>query len=89
MLLMQIYVEDIIVGATNESLCEEFSYCKQKEFEMSMMGEFNFLSWLKNQANQECYFYKPREVCKKTCEKVQIVRCQDNWSTNEHFNKTW
>ena len=40
MLLVQIYVDDIIFGATNVSLCEEFSKCS--EFEMSMMGELKF-----------------------------------------------
>ena len=42
MLLVQIYVDDIIFGATNISLCEEFSKCMHNEFEMSMMGELNF-----------------------------------------------
>ena len=43
MLLVQIYVDDIIFGATNVSLCEEFCKCMHNEFEMSMMGELNFL----------------------------------------------
>ena len=38
MLLVQIYVDDIIFGATNVFLCEEFSKCMHSEFEMSMMG---------------------------------------------------
>ncbi|KAL6316730.1 hypothetical protein AAG906_020414 [Vitis piasezkii] len=42
MLLVQIYVDDIIFGATNVSLCEEFSKCMHSEFEMSMMRELNF-----------------------------------------------
>ena len=42
MLLVQIYVDDIIFGATNVSLYEEFSKCMHSEFEMSMMGELNF-----------------------------------------------
>ena len=37
-LLIQIYVDDIIFGATNELLCKEFSSIMQNEFEMSMMG---------------------------------------------------
>ena len=41
-LLVQIYVDDIIFGATNDSLCKEFSNDMQSEFEMSMMGELNF-----------------------------------------------
>ena len=42
LLIVQIYVDDIIFGSTNETLCKEFSCCMQKEFEMSMMGELNF-----------------------------------------------
>ena len=42
MLLVQIYIDDVIFGATNVSLCEEFSKCMHSEFEISMMGELNF-----------------------------------------------
>jgi hypothetical protein len=41
-LLVQIYVDDIIFGATNENLCKEFATSMQGEFEMSMMGELTF-----------------------------------------------
>ena len=36
-LIVQIYVNDIIFGATNVSLCEEFAKSMHSEFEMSMM----------------------------------------------------
>ena len=39
---MQIYVDDIIFGATNQGLCERFTKKMQNEFEMSMMGELTF-----------------------------------------------
>ncbi|WP_374695567.1 reverse transcriptase domain-containing protein [Areca yellow leaf disease phytoplasma] len=42
LLVVQIYVDDIIFGATNEILCQEFAKLMQGEFEMSMMGELNF-----------------------------------------------
>nr|KYP60011.1 Retrovirus-related Pol polyprotein from transposon TNT 1-94 [Cajanus cajan] len=38
-IIVQIYVDDIIFGATNDDLCQEFSKPMQDEFEMSMMGE--------------------------------------------------
>ena len=41
-LIVQIYVDDIIFGSTNASLCKEFSKLMQEEFEMSMMGELKF-----------------------------------------------
>ena len=37
MLLVQIYVDDIIFGSTNEKLCEKFSALMQSKYEMSMM----------------------------------------------------
>jgi len=41
-LIMQVYVDDIIFGSTNKSLCEDFVHKMQEEFEMSMMGELNY-----------------------------------------------
>ena len=41
-IVVQIYIDDIIFGATNESLCENFSKCMHSEFEMNMMGKLNF-----------------------------------------------
>ena len=41
-IIVQIYVDDIIFGATNESLCKDFSDLMKSEFEMNMMGEFKF-----------------------------------------------
>ena len=40
-MIVQVYVDDIIFGATHENLCNEFSKM-MSEFEMSMMGELNF-----------------------------------------------
>lgn len=40
-ILVKIYVDDIIFGSTNKSLCEEFSSIMQGEFEMSMMDTLN------------------------------------------------
>ena len=39
---MQIYVDDIIFGSTNEKVCQRFSKLIQSEYEMSMMGELSF-----------------------------------------------
>ena len=42
LLIVQIYVDDIIFGATNKSLTKEFAILMSNEFEMSMMGELNY-----------------------------------------------
>ena len=49
-LVVQIYVDDVIFGSTNASLCKEFSKLMQDEFEMSMMGELKL--FLGIQVNQ-------------------------------------
>ena len=42
LLIVQICVDDIIFGATNESLCKKFASSMQNKFEISMMGELKF-----------------------------------------------
>ena len=37
--MMQIYVDDIIFGSTNQDFCEEFGKMMASEFEMSMIRE--------------------------------------------------
>jgi hypothetical protein len=50
-LIVQIYVDDIIFGITNESLCKNFVKHIQDELEMNMMRELNFI--LRSQIKQE------------------------------------
>jgi hypothetical protein len=40
--ICQIYVDDIIFGSTNKSICEEFSRIMIQKFKMSMMGELKY-----------------------------------------------
>jgi hypothetical protein len=40
--VLQIYIDDIIFGSTNQDFCEEFGKMKTNEFEMSMIGEFSY-----------------------------------------------
>jgi len=56
-LLVQIYVDDIIFGATNDSLCKEFSNDMQSVFEMSMMGELNFFLGLQIKQTKKWNLY--------------------------------
>jgi len=41
-ILVQVYVDDIIFGFTNEEMCETFVEVMKSEFEMSMLREMNF-----------------------------------------------
>jgi len=59
-ILVQIYVDDIIFGATNDSLCEEFVAVMQEEFEMSMMEELSFFLGLQvKQLEDGIFLAKP------------------------------
>ncbi|RVX02267.1 Copia protein [Vitis vinifera] len=64
MLLVQIYVDDIIFGATNDSRCEDFSKCMHSEFEMSMMGELNFFLGLQIKQLKEGTFINQAKYIK-------------------------
>ncbi|WCJ26514.1 Retrovirus-related Pol polyprotein from transposon RE1 [Euphorbia peplus] len=68
-LIAQVYVDDIIFGATNESLCREFSNHMKAEFEMSMMGELTFFLGLQIKQSNDGVFINQakytREVLKK------------------------
>ena len=41
-LVIQIYVDDIIFGSTNDKLCKEFANIMTKEFEMSHKGQLSY-----------------------------------------------
>jgi len=70
-ILVQLYVDDIIFGATNETLCEDFSKLMQTKFEMSMMEELMFFLGLQKIANKQWNLHSPNQVCEKTSKEVQ------------------
>ena len=41
-LVVQVYVDDIIFGSTNDQLVSKFTNLMESEFEMSMVGELKF-----------------------------------------------
>ena len=41
-ILVQIYVNDIIFGSTDEKLCKKFAKLMQSKYEMSMMGKLTY-----------------------------------------------
>nr|GFB78175.1 putative ribonuclease H-like domain-containing protein [Tanacetum cinerariifolium] len=41
-ILVQVYMDDIIVGSSNPQLCREFEALMHEKFQMSSMGELNF-----------------------------------------------
>ncbi|KAI3813979.1 hypothetical protein L1987_18717 [Smallanthus sonchifolius] len=55
-LLVQIYVDDIIFGSTNEGLCKEFEGVMKSKFEMSAMGELSFFLGLQINQKEDGFF---------------------------------
>ena len=52
-ILVQIYVDDIIFGSTNDALCKEFEEVMKKQFEMSALGEMTFFLGLQVRQNSK------------------------------------
>jgi len=68
-LIVQIYVDNIIFGSTNEKLCKDFESYMKNEFEMSMMSELNYFLGLQiKQKSDEIFINQAkytRELIKK------------------------
>lgn len=76
-LIVQIYVDDIIFGATNESLCKEFAKCMQEEFEMSMMGELNFFLGLQIKQTRDGIFINQSKYTKDLLKRFGMEHVKD------------
>ena len=68
-LLVQIYVDDIIFGSTDNSLCKGFASIMQGEFEMSMMGELAFFLGLQIKQMENGTFISQSKYCKEVLQK--------------------
>jgi len=74
---VQIYVDDIIFGSTNGSLCKEFSKMMQDEFEMSMMEELKFLLGIQiNQCKDGVYVHQSKYT-KELLKKFKLEECKE------------
>ena len=63
LLIVQIYVDDIIFGATHNDLCDNFLKLMRSEFEMSKMGKLNFFLGLQiKQASNETMIRQQKYV---------------------------
>ena len=71
-ILVQVYVDDIIFGSTNESLCEQFVATMQGEFEMFMMEELNFFLGLQAKQCEHGIFLCQAEYCRELLKKFNM-----------------
>jgi hypothetical protein len=63
-LIAQIYVDDIIFGATLDSQAHEFSKEMKREFDMSMIGELNYFLGLQVKQTSERIFISQSKYAK-------------------------
>nr|GEY92091.1 uncharacterized mitochondrial protein AtMg00810-like [Tanacetum cinerariifolium] len=62
-LLVQIYVDDIIFGATNKDLCKSFKKLMKDKFQMSSMGELTFFLGLQvKQKKDGIFIYQDKYI---------------------------
>jgi len=74
---VQIYVDDIIFGATQDSLSEKFVAAMKDEFEMSMMGELSFFLGLQVKQTRDEIFLCQSKYCKEILKKFEMENCKD------------
>ncbi|GAU51377.1 hypothetical protein TSUD_413100 [Trifolium subterraneum] len=72
LLIVQVYVDDIIFGATNEKMCQDFSNLMQSEFEMSMMGELGFFLGLQIKQQEDGSFISQEKYVNDLLKKYKM-----------------
>ncbi|XP_021733050.1 uncharacterized protein LOC110699846 [Chenopodium quinoa] len=77
-LVIQIYVNDILFGAINKSLCKYFADLMGGEFEMSMMGELNFFLGLQIKQTEEGIMIHQHKYIKELIKKYKLENAKTN-----------
>jgi len=76
-ILVQVYVDDIIFGSTNELLFQEFVSAMQREFEMSMMEEMNYFLKLQIKQMRTGTFLSKTKYCRDVLRKFEMESCTE------------
>ena len=76
MIIVQMYVDDIIFGATNPILCKKFEQLMQGEFEMSMVGELSYFLRLHIKQMEEGIFINQAKYVKDSLKKYGMEGCK-------------
>jgi len=76
-ILVEVYVDDIIFGSNNNTLCEEFVAAMQGEFEMSMMGELTYFLGLQVKPLKHGTFLNQSKYCFDLLKKFKMEDCKE------------
>jgi hypothetical protein len=71
-LIVQVYVDDIVFGGSSNSLVAWFAEAMSREFEMSMMGELQFILGLQIKQSKEGTFVHQAEYTNDIVRKFQM-----------------
>ena len=72
MLVVQVYVDDIILRATNVTMCEDFAKVMQDKFEMSYMGELTYFFGLQIKQLKDGIFINQAKYIKELIKKYNL-----------------
>ena len=72
LLVAQVYVDDIVFGATIDARAIEFSKEMKKEFKMSMVGEFTFFLGLQVKERKEGIFISQEKYARNIVKKFGL-----------------
>nr|GEV00464.1 putative ribonuclease H-like domain-containing protein [Tanacetum cinerariifolium] len=72
-LLVQIYVDDIIFGATNKYLCKSFEKLMKDKFQMSSMGELTFFLGLQVKQKKDGIFISQDKYVAEILRKYGLI----------------
>ena len=76
--LVQIYVDDIIFGSTNDKLCQKFSKLMQSRFQMSMMGELSYFLGLQVKQTGDGIFINQSKYTKNLLKRFNMLDCSSS-----------
>ena len=76
LLLVQIYVDDIIFGSTNEDLCKDFEKIMKSKFEMSSMGEMTFFLGLQVKQSEKGIFIHQSKYVNDILTRFKMIDCK-------------
>jgi uncharacterized membrane protein YciS (DUF1049 family) len=76
MLILQVYVDDIIFGSTNEKLCKEFEAVMKARFEMSSLGELSFFLGLQVQQMPTGIFVHQTKYVNEVLSRFKMETCK-------------
>jgi len=75
MILVQIYVDDIIFGSTDEKFCKKFAKLMQSKYEMSLMSELNYFLGLQIKQVNEGIFISQSKYIYNLLKKYDLQDC--------------